>query len=388
MPKYALYSGCYSIDSEVCMPNSKVFWTDFRTTPQTNILAKLGRLLPQAGFSALDLAGKYTALKIHLGEPGNMAFIRPPFIRVISGLVREKGGKPFLTDSNTLYSGKRHNAYDHLRAGFENGFSRDATGCDIIIADGLKGNDYVFLPVHEGVHCSSAMIGCAVAEADAVISVNHFKGHELTGFGGALKNLGMGCASRAGKQFLHESSHPVIVRNACTGCGTCVSSCSHGAITLDASRKAVIDHSLCVGCCQCVAVCRFGAARAMEGSASRITSERIAEYTEAIVYGKPSFHVSFVMSVSPNCDCWASNDAPIVPDIGIFASADPVALDQACADAVNAAPAIGGTELTDRAFGGAGDKFTHIHPDSDWQMGLAHAERLGLGSRSYELVKV
>ncbi len=370
------------------MSRSKVYWIDLRTTPSLTILGKLEKLLRASGLTGLDLKDKYTALKIHFGEPGNMAYIRPTYIGVLSRLVREGGGKPFLTDSNTLYSGRRHNAYDHLRAGFENGFSRDATGCDLMIADGLKGNDYVDMPVTGGEHCATALIGCAVAEADAVISVNHFKGHELTGFGGALKNLGMGCASRAGKKFLHEVSHPVIDRDKCTGCGLCVKNCASKAITLDGERRAVIDHNLCTGCCQCVAVCQFSAARASEGSASKVCSERIAEYSEAILHGKSAFHISFVMNVSPNCDCWPNNDAPVVADIGIFASLDPVALDQACVDAVNAAPCVGGTALTDKNYSGSGEKFGHIHPDTDWSAGLDHAAKLGLGSREYELIKV
>ena len=366
----------------------KVYWIDLRTTPSMNILKKLEKLLRISGFSNLDLKEKYTALKIHFGEPGNMSYIRPPYVAVVSAMVRELGGMPFLTDANTLYSGKRHNAYDHLRAGYENGFSRDATGCDIIIADGLKGNDYIEMPVTNGVHCTSALIACAIAESDAVITLNHFKGHELTGFGGALKNLGMGCASRSGKKFLHEVSHPVIVRDVCTGCGMCVKSCAAHAITLDSERKAVIDHDLCTGCCQCVAVCQFSSARASEGSASRVCSERISEYTEAILHGKPAFHVNFVMNVSPNCDCWANNDAPVVADIGIFASSDPVALDQACVDAVNAAPPINGSVLTDKNYSGSGEKFGHIHPDTDWSAGLDHAQKMGLGIREYTLVKV
>jgi len=370
------------------MPKATVYWTDLRTTPDLTILKKLDGLLRAAGFASLDLKGKYTALKIHFGEPGNMSYVRPPYVAVIAALVRELGGRPFLTDANTLYSGKRSDAYHHLRAAFSNGFSRDATGCDVMIADGLKGNDFVEMPVAGGVHCSVARIGAAVAEADAVISVNHFKGHELTGFGGALKNLGMGAASRSGKRFLHEVSHPVIDRERCTGCGACVEACASKAMALDERGKSRIDHDKCVGCCQCVAVCQFGAARASEGSASVVCSERISEYVKAVVDGKSSFHVSFVMNVSPNCDCWSNNDAPIVADIGIFASADPVALDQACVDAVNAAPATNASVLVDKGYSGSGEKFGHVHPDTDWRAGLDHAARLGLGTREYKLVKV
>jgi hypothetical protein len=159
-------------------------------------------------------------------------------------------------------------------------------------------------------------------------------------------------------------------------------------VTLDADNKAVIDHDLCTGCCQCVAVCEHGAARASEGSASRICGERIAEYTQAILAKKPSFHVSFVMNVSPNCDCWSMNDAPVVADIGVFASLDPVALDQACIDAVNAAPHLHATALSDAKYSGTGEKFGHIHPDTDWAATLDHAERMGIGTRLYDLVKV
>ena len=370
------------------MAASKVFWTDLRTTPEGSMPVKLDRLLRAAGLLELDWKKKLTALKIHFGEPGNMAYIRPPYVAVISRLIRDVGGRPFLTDANTLYSGRRHNAYDHIRAALENGFSRDATGCDILIADGLLGNDFAEMPVEEGRHCAVAMIGSGIAEAAAVVSLNHFKGHELVGFGGAVKNLGMGCASVAGKRFLHEVSHPVIVREACTGCGSCVSNCAAGAVTLDSGQKAVIDHLLCTGCCQCVAVCSFEAARAMKESASVVCGERIAEYAAAVVRGKPAFHVNFVMNVSPNCDCWAHNDAPVVADIGIFAGTDAVALDQACVDAVNSAPAIGGTALTDKSYSGAGEKFGHVHPDTDWSATLDHCVRMNLGSRQYALVRV
>ncbi len=367
---------------------SKVYWMDLRASSGNSLPKKLDKLLVSAGMENLELKGKYVALKIHFGEPGNMAFVRPPFVAVVSKILRKMGGKPFLTDANTLYSGGRSNAYDHIRSALENGFSYDATGCDIVIADGLKGNDFIELPVRGGTHCGKAMIGSAVADADAIISVNHFKGHELTGFGGAIKNLGMGCASRSGKRFLHEVSHPSLHGEACIGCGECVENCASRAITLNSDRKAEIDHDLCTGCCQCVAVCGHAAARASEGSAGTVCGERIAEYAQAIIAGKPTFHISFVMNVSPNCDCWSMNDAPVVADIGVFASLDPVALDQACIDAVNTAPPLHATALSDTTYSGTGEKFGHIHPDTHWAGVLDHAQRLGIGTRRYDLVKV
>jgi len=373
------------------MAKAKVYWTDLRWTGNTSLLVKLERLLKAAGFGDLDLKDKYVAFKIHLGEPGNMAYIRPPYVGVVAAMVKKMGGKPFLTDSNTLYTGKRHNAFDHLRAGYENGFSYDSTGCDIIIADGLKGLDYVEMPVPQGVHCEKAKIGSAIAEADAVISLTHFKGHELTGFGGALKNLGMGSGSTEGKKFMHEVSHPSIFKEACRGCGTCVKSCASGAVTLGPDKKAHIDENKCVGCCQCVAVCPFNAARVEKGSESLVCGERIAEYAWSVIYGKPNFHASFVMNVSPNCDCWGCNDAPIVPDIGIFASADPVALDQACVDAVNAAVPLANSALTDTGSDVHdihGDKFALVHPDTAWSAMLDHGAKIGMGTREYELKKV
>jgi uncharacterized protein len=365
------------------MGKSKVFFTDLRAVPGSNLLDKMERMLKAAGLLDIDYKGKLVALKLHFGEPGNLAFLRPNYAARVAALIRAAGGLPFLTDANTLYSGRRSDAVNHLRSASENGFNPLSTGCDVVIADGLRGNDYREIEIGKK-HVKRALIAAAIAEADIVVSLSHFKGHELTGFGGALKNLGMGSGSVAGKRDMHADSKPAIMRENCVGCGACVADCAQSAIALDAEGKAVIDYARCVGCGQCIVTCVHGAAVA--GSNSVSCQEKIAEYAYAVLKGKPHFHVSFVMNVSPNCDCWGHNDAAIVPDIGILASKDPVALDRACYDLVNAAPVLRGS-AAQAGDGGTGDVFQAAHPGMDGLLGLVYAESIGLGAQGYELVK-
>jgi uncharacterized Fe-S center protein len=347
------------------------------------------RLVRAAGIETLDLKERFTAVKIHFGEPGNVAYIRHNYALRMTKILNSLGAKVFYTDANTLYRGRRTNAVDHLDSAFENGFNPLSIGAQVVIADGLKGLEYREVPGATDLS-PICKIGSAGADADVIISMTHFKGHEQAGFGGALKNLGMGAASRAGKLDLHSTSKPRIAQKNCTGCRQCVKDCNYGAVTLDASKKAVIDYAKCVGCGQCIAVCRYSAALPVFDASTDLMNRKIAEYTLAILRGKPHFHVSFIMDVSPNCDCWGHNDLPIVPNIGIAASMDPVALDQACADLVMAAPAMRGSKAdthTEADMRGH-DKFHHVHPNTDWRAGLEHAEKIGLGRREYELVTV
>jgi len=372
------------------MESSKVFFTNLRTSPQTNLLDKLERLVKQAGLMKLDFDKKMVALKIHFGEPGNLAYIRPNYIARIAGIICKAGGKPFLTDSNTLYSGGRSNAVDHIQCAMENGYNPISAKCPVIIADGLKGTDYREIPFN-GKYCKAPKVGAAIVDADIIISLNHFKGHEQAGFGGALKNIGMGSASVGGKLELHSNSKPAIDTDNCTGCNTCVKHCAHHAIHLNTSKKAEIDYDRCVGCGQCIAVCQYDSAGLYDFDKSGILNSKIAEYTKAILDGKPNFHVNFIMNVSPDCDCWGNNDASIVPDIGIAASFDPVALDCACADLVTEAPALPNSRLTDKCKGSIGrhdDKFLIVHPGANWKAGFAYAAEIGLGTQQYELVTI
>jgi len=379
---------------------SKVYFSNLRTNPHCNLIDKMERLVKKSGFITPALDKQFVAIKIHFGEPGNMAYLRPNYAARMANLLRASGAKPFLTDSNTLYSGGRSNAVDHLQSAQENGYNLISAQCPVVIADGIKGSDCREIPLNCK-YCKAPKVGAAIVDADVIVSMNHFKGHEQTGFGGALKNIGMGSASVAGKLELHSSSKPVVDTENCTGCKVCVTHCAHDAIHLNASKKAEIDYDSCVGCGQCVALCQYEAAVSGANCTADELNFKIAEYVKAILAGKPNFHINFIMNVSPECDCWNHNDAALVPDIGIAASFDPVALDQACADLVVKAPALQGNRVTDAIlkrsqsyaesnddFGVGQDKFHIVHPNTNWKAGLAYAEEIGVGTRDYELINI
>ena len=365
---------------------SKVYWADFRADFRENLQQKLTRLMKTAGMGEIDFDNKYVAIKMHFGEPGNLAFLRPNWAKTVADFVKERGGKPFLTDCNTLYVGGRKNGLDHLDTAMLNGFNPMTTGCQVIIADGIKGNDEVEVPVEGGEYVKNAKIGRAVMDADVFISLTHFKGHESAGFGGALKNIGMGCGSRAGKMEQHNAGKPHVVQKHCVGCKLCTKICAHDAISVQ-DRKAAINHSKCVGCGRCIAVCARNAITVNIDESNTNLSRKMSEYAKAVVDGRPCFHISLIIDVSPNCDCRAENDAAIVPNVGMFASFDPVALDMACVDAVNTQPILRGS-AADIGDCHDQDHFHCIHPDTDWMSCLEHAEKLGLGTREYELIKI
>ena len=370
---------------------SKVYYTDFRTyIGGPSIPKKLQKLLRQAGVGEIDFENKFTAIKMHFGELGNLAFLRPNYAKAVADLVKELGGKPFLTDCNTLYPGARKNALEHLMCAWENGFSYLSTGCPILIADGLKGTDEAYVPVEGGEYVKEAKIGQAIMDADVFISLAHFKGHECTGFGGAIKNVGMGCGSRAGKMEQHHSGKPSVRTAACRSCRMCARQCGQNAIGFDENGKACIDERKCVGCGRCIGACNFDAIYSPNSSANADLNRKMAEYAKAVVQGRPAFYINIVMDISPNCDCHAENDAPILPDVGLFCSFDPVALDQACADACLAQTPFANSQLGDHmaaeGFHDHHDHFTNTTPESEWQSCLEHAAKIGLGSREYELV--
>ena len=367
---------------------SKVYFADLRADMHENLQQKLTRLMKTAGMGDIDFQDKFVAIKLHFGEPGNLAFLRPNWARTVADFVKERGGKPFLTDCNTLYVGGRKNALDHMDSAMLNGFNPMTTGCQIIIGDGLKGSDEVEVPVAGGEYVKNAKIGRAVMDADVFISLTHFKGHEEAGFGGCLKNIGMGCGSRAGKMEQHNAGKPHVAQKHCIGCGQCRKICAHGAPIIE-NGKAHIDHDRCVGCGRCIAVCPKDAVRIDWDESTTNLNCKIAEYTKAVVDGRPCFHISLVIDVSPNCDCRPENDMAIVPNVGMFASFDPVALDMACVDAVNAQTPLRGSAADDEhAKAHVHDHFQRLHPDTNWRSCLEHGEKIGIGTRDYELVKI
>lgn len=367
---------------------SKVYFADLRTDVHENLQQKLTRLMKTAGMGDINFQDKFVAIKLHFGEPGNLAFLRPNWARTVADFVKERGGKPFLTDCNTLYVGGRKNALDHMDSAMLNGFNPMTTGCQIIIADGLKGSDEVEVPVVGGEYVKNAKIGRAVMDADVFISLTHFKGHEEAGFGGCLKNIGMGCGSRAGKMEQHNAGKPHVAEKHCIGCGQCRKICAHGAPIIE-NGKAHIDHDKCVGCGRCIAVCPKNAVQINWDETTINLNRKIAEYTKAVVDGRPCFHISLVIDVSPNCDCRPENDMAIVPNVGMFASFDPVALDMACVDAVNAQTPLRGSAADDaHAKAHVHDHFQRLHPDTNWRSCLEHGEKIGIGTREYELIKI
>ncbi len=375
---------------------SKVYFTNMRVNAGMNLLKKLELLMKKAGFENIDFNGKFTAVKLHFGEPGNLAFLRPNYARVVCDYVKKLGGKPFVTDCNTLYVGGRKNALDHLDSAYTNGYNPFATGVHTIIADGIKGLEERLIKVPDGEYVKEAKIGAAIADADIFISLNHFKGHELTGFGGAIKNIGMGCGSRAGKMEMHSAGKPHVEQDLCIGCGKCVKICAHDAPYVE-NKKANIDHNKCVGCGRCIGACPKDAVQAPFNEANDILNRKMAEYAKAVLLDKPAFHISLVIDVSPFCDCHAENDVAIVPDVGMFASFDPVALDKACADAVNAQPVNPASILAhnhahchehEHEHHEHHDHFKCVSPDTNWISALEHAEKIGIGTIDYELIKL
>lgn len=375
------------------MEKSKVYYTDFHTVAfGDGRPVKLQKLIKKAGIGDMDLDGKFVAIKMHFGEYGNVSFLRPNYARAVVDVVKELGGKPFLTDCNTMYPGSRKNALEHLECAWLNGFTPYTVGCPVIIADGLKGTDDIAVPVNGGEYLKEARIGHAIMDADVFISLTHFKGHEMTGFGGTMKNIGMGCGSRAGKCAQHSGGQAEVDQTLCRGCRRCQRECANGGLVFDeVKKKMTVDKDHCVGCGRCLGACNFDAIDFRNGSAVKDLNCKMAEYAKAVVDGRPHFHISLITEVSPNCDCHGENDVAILPDIGMYASFDPLALDQACVDACMAAQPVAdsqlGRNMAKPDFVDHHDHFTNSTPESEWRSCLEHAEKIGLGSREYELIR-
>ena len=369
------------------MSESKVYFTDLRASAKENLLDKIIRLMEMLDLKRIILPRSLVAIKLHFGEKGNTAFIRPNFIRQIVEYVKELGAFPFLTDANTLYSGSRGNSVSHLNTAIENGFAYSVVNAPLIIADGMRGASSAAVRIDQE-NVKLAHIGREIIESDMLIGVAHFKGHELSGFGGAIKNLGMGCASRKGKLVLHSDLAPKVKRKKCVGCGDCVKHCAQSAISLK-NEKSVIDPETCVGCGECILICPNDAIDVRWNADVSLFQKKLVEYALAVLKGKKGRFgfMNFLTNISPACDCYGHNDAPIVQDLGIMASTDPVAIDQASADMVNRQRALESSCLSSHKGAGE-DKFRGLYPEIDWTIQLDYAEKIGLGKRKYEFVTI
>lgn len=361
---------------------------DLTATSKENLPDKLSRLVKTAGLENILSKDQLTAVKIHFGEKGNTAYIRPVFIRQIIQTIKEFKAKPFLTDANTLYAGTRSNGVSHIHTAIGNGFnyaSMDAT--PIIIADGVRGKTESKIKVDQK-NCKHVFIGSEIIDADALVSVAHFKGHELSGFGGTLKNLGMGCASRKGKLDQHSNLNPKIKRKTCIGCGECEKHCPANAIYLE-NEKAYIDQKKCIGCAECIVRCPTRSVNINWNQKVPVFLEKMMEYTVGVLKNKKNkgFFINFIMDIAPKCDCLPYTQSPIVNNIGVAASIDPVAIDQASVDLVNHEKALPGTLLETNLESGQ-DKFKGLYPKVDWEHQLEYAEKIGLGTRQYNLIKL
>ena len=366
---------------------ASVYLVDMRANMESGVIGRLKKAMKKAGVLKIAGEGDLVAVKMHFGEKGSTAYIRTPFVGAVIEELKTAGCSPFLTDTNTLYVGSRSDSVRHLKTAFENGFAYGSVGAPVVIADGLKGGNSEVVPVG-GKHFDEVKIASDIARADALLVLSHVKGHELTGFGGAIKNMGMGGGSRAGKLAMHSDVRPKVSRDRCIGCAKCMSWCPAGAIALK-RKKAEIDPEVCIGCAECIVVCPEHAIKIQWNWSAPRVQEKMAEYAAGVAETKKKrmAFINFVTDVSPQCDCYPFSDTPIVPNAGILLSLDPVAVDKASVDLINKQPGIGDSALKFRHKADT-DKFKDLYPDVDWNIQIEHARSLGLGTTFYKLIKV
>lgn len=347
---------------------------------------KIRRLFDAAGFGDVVRPGDLTAVKLHVGERGCDTYINPVFARQVVDKVKEHQAHPFITDTGTLYAGSRADAVRHTVTAIEHGFAYAVVGAPVIIADGLSGGYWKEVAVG-GNHFENVRIAGGILAADSMLVLSHVKGHDLAGFGGAIKNLAMGCAPPSGKAEQH-AGRPFVEIERCGGCGRCIQVCPQAAVTLVEGR-ARFNPERCVGCGDCMRSCDLGAIEFDWTTEIRPFIERVCEYALGAVRDKPGRvgYINFLLAITPDCDCVPWSDAPIVPDIGILASTDPVAIDHASLDLVNSERGLARTALGENLAPGE-DKFKGIWDYTDGNYQIAYAARIGLGDASYRLIEV
>ncbi len=354
---------------------SKVFFLPVKESEGPQAVVRNVKILTEKS-DCLDFISKgdSVALKLHFGEEGNTGFVKPESVKVISDFLLQRGASPFLSETNTLYKGQRTNSRDHLVLAARHGFSRETMGVEVVIPDDSQKENAAGVQIDQK-FIKKAMIARVFVDADALVGINHFKGHMMTGFGGALKNLGMGCATREGKLMQHSDVSPVVYERKCTGCGECEKICPASAIAI-VNHKSVINGLQCIGCASCIAACPFSAIDVNWESGGKLMQEKMIEYASAVLKGKKGrgAFFNFAVKITKECDCLAKDDPRVAPDIGILASRDPVSIDKASFD------------LVQKACGK--DIFREVHPNRDAKRQLEYAWELGLGQLDYELIEL
>ncbi len=354
---------------------SNVYFIDFHTTFQRNIFDKIGDALDRSGFKDVYREYDKVAVKMHFGAETNFGVINPRYVRYFVKRLLGLDTKAFLTDTNTLYAGHRVNSIDHLNLATQHGYASSVVDAPVVIADGLKGQNEEAVPI-DTKETKEAYIGSDIHHADAILALSHMTGHEAAGFGAAIKNIGMGCASRKGKLAMHSTSRPVINPDRCIGCARCVQWCQVNAISIGEDTKAHIDEELCTGCSMCISVCPFTAIRIKWNTSADFLNTKITEYAHAVTSHKKGkmFYVTFINNLTSHCDCMNIHGEHLMPDIGILFSKDIVAIDKASIDLIN--------EKAGK------DLFKELFPQIEWERTLSYAQKLGMGSMDYELVKI
>ena len=356
------------------MSKATVYFMPVANGESAASLARKTATLCETAFPEVVRDGDLMAVKQHFGERDNTGYIKPEVTAEVCRFVKAKGGRPFVTDTNTLYRGRRSNTVDHLEMAREHGFTHESLGAPVVIADGLVGADQVLVPIEGGKHFTEVRLASAGYQAAGAIVVTHCKGHCNAGFGGSIKNVGMGFAARAGKLAQHDAGCPEFDHDKCTACGLCVKWCPADAIEL--REKATLLADRCIGCGECLALCPFNAIGFHWSIDGPVLIERICEHALGFVSGKRGRcgYLNYVIDLTRDCDCMGHKQTPDYPDVGIVAGTDLVAVDKAAADLANARCGK--------------DIWSAWWPESDYSAQFTYSERLGVGTCDYEVVEV
>lgn len=354
---------------------SKVYFARAKRSDNPESVRKKTRwLLEGVGLKTMIKKNELVAIKLTFGEEGNTGHVDARHARFVVDEIAALKGKSFFTDSNTLYKGMRSNAVDHTNLAYAHGFTPEVCGAPVVIADGIRSGEDFEVRINKK-HFKSVKIARACADADSMVALSHVTGHMVTGFAAAVKNIGMGCATRAGKLLQHSAVKPSILKEECTGCGTCVIHCPSGAIKLR-DKKAHVDEEKCIGCADCLVACRSDAIKISWGETNDNVMEKMAEFALGVMKDKEGriIFLNYAFKITKECDCLAKNEPTVAPDVGILASKDPIAVDKASADLINEASKY--------------DTFKKEWPHIDWKVQLEYGAKIGLGNLEYELIEM